>query len=156
MFQHTQYWHTVFEPEILFLLLHFFQMTSPKRLFLACAILLTISCVVMSEQNMPELFQRVTRKKYCGPQLPRILNLVCEGMYNSYQKRKPSADMDELVDFPADDSNELDLKMPSFPFKSRQDSFQMAPSVFRHKRGIVNECCAKGCSVRELMSYCAN
>nr|CAD7428149.1 unnamed protein product [Timema monikensis] len=45
---------------------------------------------------------------------------------------------------------------PRFPFRTRSNSasFQPVESSRRSRRGIVDECCAKSCTLEVIQSYC--
>lgn len=40
-----------------------------------------------------------------------------------------------------------------YPFLPKRNAFMMLPNE-RSKRGIVQECCVKACTLAELQSYC--
>lgn len=41
-----------------------------------------------------------------------------------------------------------------YPFRTANRALYLANSGFRRKRGIVEECCHKPCTINELANYC--
>ncbi|XP_023030027.2 insulin [Leptinotarsa decemlineata] len=88
------------------------------------------------------------RTKYCGSHLTSTLSIICEGNY--YGKTMKRADW---LDFDNKLENDLDSGEPKFPFISRDLAESMVP--VKSRRGIIEECCIKSCSLNELRTYCA-
>lgn len=51
-----------------------------------------------------------------------------------------------------DDAAELEESGEEYPFISKRSALSVFTDV--NKRGIVEECCLKSCSLAELQSYC--
>ncbi|PSN38238.1 hypothetical protein C0J52_20043 [Blattella germanica] len=115
-----------------------------------------------SASKMHMIRKRQSTHRYCGPHLVSALRLLCNGRYYT-----PDEDEDDTTtEKRSTTTNELEAKRkyseesekPQFPFRSREEANSLKPKFFRRKRRmIVEECCnLKGCSVNELMEYCAD
>ncbi|XP_035223267.1 LIRP-like [Stegodyphus dumicola] len=126
------------------------------------------------------LFKRNDNIKVCGRMLTQTLAILCEGEYyhpkenssRTYrpQKRNYGTEPIEIDSYPQWlllslmskgqlDSSLLSLLRP-WMVKSQLEASQAypEPSAFhkRKPRGVVDECCKKPCTFRELVSYCRN
>ncbi|XP_046666831.1 bombyxin A-2 homolog [Homalodisca vitripennis] len=96
----------------------------------AVVVCLLLAVCVEGAQNW---LQKRSRLQVCGEQLTQSLMVICD---NKYNKR-----------------NQLtsDLYPESSPWWSRSRAVSLMTRV---RRGVVDECCDKPCSLRELSSYC--
>lgn len=102
---------------------------------------------------------RHMRGKFCGPNLSGVLSVICHGKYNSPVPHKKSG-MKILVVIPVrhvitvtfavSEDNE---EMFDYPFLPKRSAFDFITDGV-NKRGVVEECCDKSCSLSELRSYC--
>lgn len=114
------------------------------------------------DQPQSAIFQVADKrnaKRYCGKYLADILSLVCKGKYYTKYHKKSYVDVDSAAaaeeDYDYEQHQYLD-EPPRFPFRSKPNAAVLLPGAFRrYARGVHDECCAKPCSVNELVSYCA-
>ncbi|XP_018572613.1 LIRP-like [Anoplophora glabripennis] len=90
------------------------------------------------------------RTRYCGSHLTNTLSMVCRGRYPSYDK-KSYGDGFSYNEYEGD-YNDISDNDVDFPFLSKEYSRFFVPQKIR--RGIVDECCHKPCSINELRNYC--
>jgi len=111
---------------------------------------------------LPILQKRATTR-YCGFYLADALQLVCRSGYMSFfPKRSPSQNL-ILKDNNNNNKGEVEpeggVTAESWPFISADKAHQMLSNqntqFHRVARGVHDECCIKGCSYREMMSYCS-
>ncbi|XP_061391218.1 probable insulin-like peptide 3 [Musca vetustissima] len=104
-----------------------------------------------------EIHSAATR--YCGPNLYQILDAVCTNGFNGMQITKKSGkkeltnDLDifnEIGDVSPFASDSLLNEM----FYSDRDNVLAKTRRMRHLNGVYDECCRKGCTMNELLSYC--
>ncbi|XP_074038102.1 bombyxin B-8-like [Leptinotarsa decemlineata] len=87
------------------------------------------------------------RTTYCGSHLTSTLSRICKGIY--YEKTMKRADW---LDFDNKLDNDLYSEELKFPFISRDLAESMVP--VKSRRGIIEECCDRPCSINELQTYC--
>ncbi|XP_023716939.1 LIRP-like [Cryptotermes secundus] len=123
-------------------------------------------CLCSLADSQSDLYQfpskRPDSKRYCGSNLVKILQFLCDGYYNANispnnygtrvgrKKSIPEADDDLWLQLqPAEE----EIK---FPFRPRSSASIFSHRMFkRHSVGVAYECCInKGCTVDELKSYC--
>ncbi|KAF4522091.1 hypothetical protein B566_EDAN004076 [Ephemera danica] len=101
-----------------------------------------------------QLFQ-VTEKRqaaqYCGRKLSDALHLVCRGRYNVPLYKKSAPDTPYWLVPPSP----LEEEPIKFPFRPRSLAAAFMPGALRRRtRGAYDECCVKGCSLKEMLNYC--
>lgn len=79
-------------------------------------------------------------QKYCGRRLADARAVICG--YTTEEEKK-SIEYNEV---------EYDAGGYSWPWLQAHKAIVLAQP--RNKRGIVEECCEKPCSINELLSYC--
>ncbi|XP_013785060.1 insulin-like [Limulus polyphemus] len=128
-------------------------------LLLNICVYAAVTSLVMS---LPSQHLIQTRsQKLCGSELAQALSIVCGGFYYPPPHKRPDR---ELFD------NELntvpwwrlmkDLQIPSdvgyLDGHIATSLFHKRDSLSRQTRGVSDECCAKSCTINELMSYCGS
>ncbi|KAB0796941.1 hypothetical protein PPYR_11005 [Photinus pyralis] len=100
--------------------------------------------------------------KFCGDHLADMLSLVCGGLYNHKGKRTMFSNKIENND-DYDDTDSLgyfDDSLMAFPFRSKERAKSLINFQYQKrkgdKKGVVDECCHKSCSLLEMRGYCAN
>ncbi|KAJ8948989.1 hypothetical protein NQ318_023013 [Aromia moschata] len=91
------------------------------------------------------------RSRLCGPRLTEALRMVCRGEYASRDK-KSFADILEYHDY--DTEHPFHYVERDYPFVPKEWATSVIPQRLR-RNGVVDECCYKSCSIKELQSYCA-
>ncbi|KAG5284481.1 hypothetical protein AALO_G00027190 [Alosa alosa] len=90
-----------------------------------------------------------TAQHLCGSHLVDALYLVCGDQGFFYN---PKRDVDPLQEFLPPKSSQ-DNEVAEYPYKDMEETMlQRRGSVER--RGIVEQCCHRPCSVFELQNYC--
>ncbi|XP_062391796.1 insulin-like [Sardina pilchardus] len=84
----------------------------------------------------------------CGSHLVDALYLVCGEQGFFYN---PKRDVDPLLEFLPPKSSQ-DAELAEYPYKDMEETIMVQRSVER--RGIVEQCCHRPCSVFELQNYC--
>ncbi|XP_063227913.1 LIRP-like isoform X1 [Bacillus rossius redtenbacheri] len=125
-------------------------------MFTTCVqvIVVLIVCISAIARTQPSAHQYGKRSQACGKDLANMLQLVCGSRYNNLFKKsppeEPKAEEPYLLE-PLPARNE-----PCYPFRVSSQARSVIPGAFRRlKRGLVDECCAKSCSIDEMRSYCA-
>ncbi|XP_060531314.1 LIRP-like [Cylas formicarius] len=96
------------------------------------------------------------REKFCGPKLTEMMTLVCGGIYNSPQKKSPFDLFSGYADYYENNESSENMipdEEPDFPFVRKA----LAKSLLSNQKrdgGIVNECCEKSCTLKEMRMYC--
>ncbi|XP_054734558.1 probable insulin-like peptide 3 [Anastrepha obliqua] len=98
------------------------------------------------------LQQNTAQRTVCGPALDAVLSTLCVHGFNTKFKR--SMDLDEH------NGNELVEELP-FPYantpflgKIRGGYVDTLAKTRRRRDGVYDECCNKGCTYNEILSYC--
>lgn len=66
------------------------------------------------------------------------------------------SDSDEDYGYVQQQQPYLDETMMQFPYRTRANAASLISGTFRrYTRGIIDECCRKPCSIKEMRSYCA-
>nr|UES72907.1 insulin-like protein 3 [Carausius morosus] len=113
-----------------------------------------IVCVSTVTQAQSSAYQYGKRSQACGKDLANMLQLVCGSRYNNLFKKSPPEEPKAeepywLEPLPMGDE-------PPFPFRVPPQARSIIPGSFRRlKRGLVDECCSKSCTIDEMRSYCA-
>ncbi|XP_017492344.1 PREDICTED: probable insulin-like peptide 3 [Rhagoletis zephyria] len=115
----------------------------PLSLFKICALLLVL---------VASLQQITARRTVCGPALDAVLSTLCVHGFNT--KFKKSLEWDEHG------ANELIEELP-FPYanspflgKIHGGQVDTLAKTRRRRQGVYDECCNKGCTYNEILSYC--
>lgn len=143
--------------------------------FLIC--LLSLFSIFMFTYSNPDGFvlkltkeqMSKTKGTYCGPNLANTLSMLCKGSYNTRLPVKKSckhtywlpvkyfvilfvdnADYNDVYPQSQFDDGE---EVFEYPFIPKEISNSIFPNRLR-KRGIIEECCLKSCSIWELYTYC--
>ncbi|KAK6637152.1 hypothetical protein RUM44_007566 [Polyplax serrata] len=90
--------------------------------------------------------------RMCGPMLTNTLELVCQGRFNTINKKAQDAGA-RSRDWADNDRENFAI----FPFRSRRNalSFNAANAFRRRTRNVVDECChVKSCTIAEMKHYC--
>nr|UES72906.1 insulin-like protein 2 [Carausius morosus] len=111
-----------------------------------CLSFLLLSAVAISAMDISNV-----RIQACGSNLASTVRLVCNSVYNSRLAKKSQRGV-----FMVDDSVLLSLLDQQQDRGSVYNTYPLAlPSMLtRQRRGIVEECCHKPCSVSEWRQYC--
>ncbi|XP_037029798.1 bombyxin C-1-like [Bradysia coprophila] len=99
------------------------------------------------------------RQRFCGPKLTKTMQTYCRNNYasrpyNSNVKRSDDAEDNEYV-------NNEPLSHPQFAYRTHPlgnlvRQFDLTTALGTAvKRGVVDECCVRPCTLEELMYYCA-
>lgn len=122
---------------------------------LALLVVATLVCVSHAE-----------RQQFCGKALPQMLSLVCNGCYNTRDKKYIHSSIDDSywawASLPkkqdgGDDLEELEESEHQPPFRDRLRAADMIGDTFRRfTRGVADECCHKQCSISEVVNYCCD
>ncbi|XP_063227914.1 LIRP-like isoform X2 [Bacillus rossius redtenbacheri] len=124
-------------------------------MFTTCVqvIVVLIVCISAIARTQPSAHQYGKRSQACGKDLANMLQLVCGSRYNNLFKKSPPEDnlrWAALIRRLVDTAGDLSLQ------QQQQQARSVIPGAFRRlKRGLVDECCAKSCSIDEMRSYCA-
>nr|CAD7264210.1 unnamed protein product [Timema shepardi] len=112
-----------------------------------------IACLFTLTHAQSDSLKILEKREFqlCGKHLADIVKLVCKGVYNThFKKSTQEATLDDWPESP------IIEEPPRFPFRTRSNSasFQPVESSRRSRRGIVDECCAKSCTLEVIQSYC--
>ncbi|KAE8736969.1 Insulin like peptide 1 [Frankliniella occidentalis] len=100
---------------------------------------------------------------FCGKALPQVLSLVCDGCYNTRDKKYIHNTIDDSywvwASMPkkedGDDLEDLEEAEHQPPFRDRLRAADMIGDAYkRFTRGVADECCHKQCSMSEVANYC--
>ncbi|CAG2107040.1 unnamed protein product [Medioppia subpectinata] len=115
---------------------------------------------------------RSTPRRYCGRNLVNMLSLLCDGISELWADLNGATDslgsaVGDDHDYSAGDISPLLSNKYFLDEKTALDMFNDAAGgqteregavrnnrFARNRRGIVDECCRKPCTVKELYSYC--
>ncbi|KAG5875269.1 hypothetical protein JTB14_033477 [Gonioctena quinquepunctata] len=89
------------------------------------------------------------RSKYCGKRLTSTLNKLCKGNY--YGRAIKRADFFGFEDKLENDIEAYDGGL-KYPFIPREQAESLVP--IKSRRGVIEECCERSCSIQELETYC--
>ncbi|XP_053955300.1 probable insulin-like peptide 1 [Anastrepha ludens] len=99
------------------------------------------------------LFQQCAgSQRFCGKALPEALDQICFNGYNT--KIKKSMEWDDYT------NNEVGVELPftyaKWPFLAKVHGGEVNLKAKQRGRrhGVYDECCRKGCTYNELVSYC--
>ncbi|XP_073816832.1 insulin-like peptide 3 [Musca autumnalis] len=97
--------------------------------------------------------------RFCGSNLHKILAVLCENGFNGMHVSKKSVKKELTNDL--DIFNEIGDESPfksdsllNEIFYGDHNNVMAKTRRLRHPNGIYYECCKKGCSMDELLSYC--
>ncbi|CAN7941326.1 unnamed protein product [Ixodes hexagonus] len=125
----------------------------------AVVLLLCAAALLSSHQGASARSGVEKRTRYCGPDLVSVLNFLCDEYYDPTQKRHagyhPSHDVPATLPiwFPVLDTSG-DSKLGFMEAKEAMQLLRPSAHYGRQTRGIIEECCHKSCTTRELLSYC--
>nr|QHB80549.1 insulin like peptide [Carabus violaceus] len=127
------------------------------------AVIILVTCICFLIQAQSEVYQIAEKKNtrvYCGSTLSDMLSMVCQGRYNTKFHKKSSyaieSDSDEDYGYVQQQQPYLEDTMLQFPYRTRANAASLISGTFRrYTRGIIDECCRKPCSIKEMRSYCA-
>ncbi|KAM7298909.1 insulin isoform X1 [Ixodes scapularis] len=127
----------------------------------AAVLLLLCATALLSSHRGASARSSVEKRnnRYCGSNLNRVLDFLCEEYYDPTQKRhtgyRPAHDLPAALPvwFPVLDANG-DSKLGFMEAKAALQLLRPSVHYGRHTRGIVEECCHKSCSTLELLAYC--
>ncbi|XP_005185070.2 probable insulin-like peptide 3 [Musca domestica] len=97
--------------------------------------------------------------RFCGPNLYQVLSAVCENGFNGMQITKKSGKKDltndlDLFNEIADESPFKSDSLLNEMFYGDRHNALAKTRRLRHLNGVYDECCRKGCTMDELLSYC--
>ncbi|XP_067613081.1 probable insulin-like peptide 3 [Eurosta solidaginis] len=118
-----------------------------------CALLLVL---------IASLQMSIGQKAACGPALDQVLSTICVHGFNAKFKRTGGLNVFRMQDWDDSESTELEnenalaFPYPNFPFLTRipNDQIDALAKTRRRRQGVYDECCGKGCTYNEIMSYC--
>lgn len=124
-------------------------------LFSLCLLILYTCSRTLGSMFLTDRELRHMKGKFCGPNLSDMLSVVCHGKYNSPRMQKKSGEFFEKKQSNIIEAFLIVIEEESdmYPFLSRNSAFNFLTDGVS-KRGIVDECCLKSCSLVELQSYC--
>lgn len=120
----------------------------------------TLASVMFSDRDLSHI-----GGKFCGDHLSNMVSIVCRGKYNSPHKKSSKKILTMhfaffIIVFLANDvmeqyeyGEEVPEEQYEYPFLPKRNAFMLLPNE-KNKRGIVQECCVKACTLAELQSYC--
>ncbi|XP_073819990.1 insulin-like peptide 3 [Musca autumnalis] len=97
--------------------------------------------------------------RFCGSNLHQILTVLCEEGFNGMHVSKKSTkkeltnDLDIFNEIGDESPFKSDSLLNEIFYGDRNNAMAKTRRL-RYTNGIYDECCRKGCSMNELLSYC--